>query len=74
MQVVQTADVPPNHGRIILAMTGWTSKSRKAESEMVRAYRSMDLRRTIYAIPIAGAGGGGASQELMSIGECYVAE
>ena len=41
MQVVQTAEVPPNHGRIILAMTGWTSKRRKADSEMVRAYRSM---------------------------------
>ena len=41
MHVVQTADVPPNHGRIILAMTGWTSKSRKADKEMVRAYKSM---------------------------------
>ena len=51
MQVVQTAEVPPNHGRIILAMTGWTSKSRKAESDMVMAYRSMDLRRTYIRYP-----------------------
>jgi hypothetical protein len=44
--VVQTAEEPPNHGRIILAMTGWISKSRKADSDMVRAYKSIDQRRT----------------------------
>ena len=36
MQVLQTADDPPNHGRIILAMTGCTSNNKKAERKMVR--------------------------------------
>jgi len=37
MQVVHTAEVPPNHGRICLAMIGWTRNSRNADSAMVRA-------------------------------------
>jgi hypothetical protein len=37
MQVVQTAEVPPNHGRIILAMIGWTSNSKNADSEIPSA-------------------------------------
>jgi len=35
MQVVHTAAVPPNHGRIIFAMRGWTWKRRKAERKIV---------------------------------------
>ena len=35
MQVVQTAGVPPNQGRIALARIGWTWKSRKALSRIV---------------------------------------
>src|SRR5512135_3736451 len=30
MHVVQTTAAPPNHGRICLARTGWTRKTRKA--------------------------------------------
>jgi hypothetical protein len=37
MQTVHTAAVPPNHGRIILAMRGWTWKSRKALRNIVTA-------------------------------------
>jgi hypothetical protein len=44
MQVLHTADVPPNHGKIILAMTGCTWKRRKAEREIVRAYKTMGTR------------------------------
>jgi hypothetical protein len=35
--VLQTAEDPPNHGRIILAITGCTSNRRKADSEIVNA-------------------------------------
>jgi hypothetical protein len=37
MQVVQTAADPPNHGRIIFAMTSCTWKSRKALKKIVAA-------------------------------------
>jgi hypothetical protein len=30
-----TAEVPPNHGRVILAITGCTSNSRKGDQKMV---------------------------------------
>jgi hypothetical protein len=30
MQVVQTAEEPPNQGNICLAMMGWTMNSKKA--------------------------------------------
>jgi len=33
--VIQTAADPPNHGRIIFAIIGWTWKSRKALRKMV---------------------------------------
>jgi hypothetical protein len=36
MHVLQTAEEPPNQGRIIFAMTGWTSNRRKAERKIVR--------------------------------------
>ena len=36
MHVLHTADVPPNHGRIILAMIGCTANRRKAERKIVR--------------------------------------
>jgi hypothetical protein len=51
MQVAQTAEVPPNHGRIILAMTGWTAKSRKADNEIVTAYKSMAGSRNYLRYP-----------------------
>jgi hypothetical protein len=35
--VTQTAVDPPNHGRIILAIMGWTWKSRNALRKMVVA-------------------------------------
>jgi hypothetical protein len=35
MHVLHTAEVPPNHGRIILAMMGCTSNSRKADKKIV---------------------------------------
>jgi hypothetical protein len=34
MQVVQTAGVPPNQGKIIFPNTGCTKKSRKAPKKM----------------------------------------
>jgi hypothetical protein len=37
MQIVHTAAVPPNHGRIILAMSGCTWNSRKALRKIVTA-------------------------------------
>jgi hypothetical protein len=37
MQVIQTAVDPPNHGRIILAIMGWTWNRRNALREMVVA-------------------------------------
>jgi hypothetical protein len=39
--VIQTAAEPPNHGRIILVIMGWTWKSRNALRTMVRADRNM---------------------------------
>ena len=37
MQVVHTAGVPPNQGKIILPITGWTWKTRKALKKMAIA-------------------------------------
>jgi hypothetical protein len=42
MAVIQTDATPPNHGRIVFVMIGWTWKSRKALRNVVRAYGSMD--------------------------------
>jgi hypothetical protein len=39
--VVHTAEEPPNQGRICLAINGCTRNSRKADSKIVEAYRSM---------------------------------
>src|SRR4051812_1372901 len=39
MHTVQTAADPPNHGRMILATSGWTWNSRNAERKTVMAYR-----------------------------------
>jgi hypothetical protein len=36
-QVVHTAAEPPNHGRICLAMIGWTRNSRNEERKIVPA-------------------------------------
>src|SRR5512136_1510041 len=44
MHVVHTAVVPPNHGRICLAMIGWTRNSRNADRKIVSAYGSTDGR------------------------------
>src|SRR2546430_9293827 len=41
MHTVHTAALPPNHGRIILAISGCTWKSRKALRKIVTAYRIM---------------------------------
>jgi hypothetical protein len=40
MQIDHTAAEPPNHGRICLAMSGWTRNSRNALLKMVPANRS----------------------------------
>ena len=37
MQVVQTAAVPPNHGRISRAISGWTRNSRNEDRKIVIA-------------------------------------
>ena len=37
MQVTQTAVEPPNHGRIILAIMGWTWKSRNDPIKIMTA-------------------------------------
>ena len=37
MQVVQTAGVPPNQGKIVLLITGWTWKTRNAPIRIVEA-------------------------------------
>jgi hypothetical protein len=42
--VVHTAEEPPNHGRICLAMIGCTMKSRKADRKIVTAYGTTALR------------------------------
>ncbi|HSA90650.1 MAG TPA: hypothetical protein VLF42_12205 [Burkholderiales bacterium] len=39
--MVQTAAEPPNHGRICLAMIGWTRNSRNDERKIVAAYGSV---------------------------------
>src|SRR5882724_375356 len=44
MQIVHTAALPPNHGRITLAISGCTWKSRKALRKIVTAYRIMRFR------------------------------
>ncbi len=41
MHVVQTLALPPNHGRICLAMMGWTRNSNRADSAIEAAYRGM---------------------------------
>ena len=40
MQVVQTAGLPPNHGRMRLLTSGCTWKSRKALRKIVNANRT----------------------------------
>ncbi len=35
MHVLHTAELPPNQGRIIFAMTGCTSNRRKADKKIV---------------------------------------
>jgi hypothetical protein len=40
MQIDHTAAEPPNHGRICLAMSGWTRNSRNALLKIVPANRS----------------------------------
>jgi hypothetical protein len=42
--VVQTPAEPPNHGRICLAMIGWTRNSRNDERKIVAAYGSVATR------------------------------
>jgi hypothetical protein len=42
-QVAHTDAAPPNHGRICLAMTGCTRKSRKALRKIVAAYRTISF-------------------------------
>src|SRR4051812_20789943 len=42
MQVVHTAALPPNHGRMYFAMSGCTRKSRNALQKMVTPNGSMD--------------------------------
>jgi hypothetical protein len=37
MHVVQTAGVPPNHGRMCLAIIGWTWNSNSALRKMGKA-------------------------------------
>jgi len=37
MQVVHTAALPPNHGRIWRAISGWSRKRRKEERRLVPA-------------------------------------
>jgi hypothetical protein len=44
MQIVHTAALPPNQGRMTLAMSGCTWKSRKALRKIVAAYRIMKRR------------------------------
>ena len=41
MHVVHTAAEPPNHGRICLAMSGWTWKSRNALRKIVSAKKGL---------------------------------
>src|ERR1051325_8110593 len=41
MHVVHTAGLPPNHGRMNFAISGWTRNSRKAPVKMVRPKASM---------------------------------
>jgi hypothetical protein len=40
MQVIHTADDPPNHGRISFEMSGWTKNNRQALARMVAPKRS----------------------------------
>jgi hypothetical protein len=42
--VVQTPAEPPNHGRICLAMIGWTRNRRNDERKIVPAYGSVAAR------------------------------
>src|SRR5213593_943830 len=44
MQIVHTAALPPNQGRMTLAMSGCTWKSRKALRKIVMAWRIMKRR------------------------------
>jgi hypothetical protein len=40
MQVFQTAGVPPRRGKIILAIMGWTRKSKVALTNKVKAKKN----------------------------------
>jgi exosome complex RNA-binding protein Rrp4 len=51
MQVLHTDEDPPNHGRIILATTGWIWNSKKAERKTVvakRPIRSNNINDQLY--------------------------
>ena len=62
MQVFQTDGDPPNKGRIILAIIGWTQKSSVAERNKVRANR-----RGKATPPPEYAGSAGHEDVLVSI-------
>ena len=46
MQVLQTDDDPPNHGKIIFATIGWIWNSRNADRKTVVAKTTMALIRS----------------------------
>ena len=64
MHVVHTAAVPPNHGKICLAISGCTRKIRNADSEMTNA-KCMDMtqklirRAPIFPAMVSGCKGAG---------------
>jgi hypothetical protein len=62
MQVLQTDGDPPNMGRIIFAIIGWTQKRREAEINNVREKRSGKA-----APPLEWAGSAGPEDVRISV-------
>src|SRR5262249_33234801 len=64
MQMVHTAAVPPNQGRMILAISGCTWNSRKALRKIVEANKAMvgsrkrALRTRVRSVRVASEGAG----------------
>src|SRR3970282_982483 len=73
MQVVHTAGVPPNHGRIKRAISGWTRNSRNAPVKIVSPNATIErANRTASPAPwqawavarVAGLQGCGVAGQL----------
>src|SRR6516225_12265997 len=71
MQVVHTAGLPPNHGKMNLLMSGWTSNSKKALKRVMSAKSQINQAGGSPAAASLAAGLGLALSRN-AVGRCAV--